>query len=114
MALITYKVTNPCGSAEDYHSIAVMERRYCHEGVDDAGATAPAVFPNPANETVTITATSGITTATITDMVGRSLQSASPRTNSTTIDVRNLPAGTYLLKMQVNGRMYHEKLLIAR
>ncbi len=63
-----------------------------------------AVFPNPANETVTITA-NNIKEIVVTNLLGEVVQSLKYKvqSNTATIDISKLPQGIYLLRVQTNN-----------
>jgi len=61
------------------------------------------IYPNPANETVTITA-NNITEAIVSNLLGEVVQSSKYKvqSNTATIDISKLPQGIYLLHVQTN------------
>lgn len=70
-------------------------------GVDDAAnAIAPALFPNPAADQLTITLPDAIGTINITvhDATGRAVQVLNALTGTERIDISELPAGCYILR----------------
>jgi len=62
------------------------------------------VYPNPANETVTITA-ENITEIVVSNLLGEIVQSSKYKvqSNTATIDISKLPLGIYLLRVQTNN-----------
>ena len=61
------------------------------------------IYPNPANETVTITA-NNIKEIVVTNLLGEIVQSLkyNVQSNTATIDISKLPQGIYLLRVQTN------------
>ncbi|NDI98679.1 T9SS type A sorting domain-containing protein [Flavobacterium sp. LaA7.5] len=73
------------------------------------------VYPNPANDLVTIKAGSNIVAhnVTIYDMSGKLLQQNNINSADNTVDVKGLPSGLYLLRVTgSNGNIYSHKLSI--
>jgi hypothetical protein len=70
-------------------------------GVNNVNSNKPtfSIFPNPAYDYLTITSTNIITQLTITNPLGQTISSQQPHTESTQIDVSNLPAGVYFLRV---------------
>lgn len=72
-----------------------------------------AVYPNPATNTVNITAPSKYTSIEFKDMLGRNAINTSIDTN-TSIDVAHLPRGMYILRMQANDQSVVTKKIILK
>lgn len=76
------------------------------------------VFPNPANNDVTISVdvkTAGALTIDIVDMIGRKVAAVSTDNSSggvstKHIETKNLPNGTYLVRINLNGTITNRKL----
>lgn len=74
------------------------------------------VFPNPANETVNISwnTTADETVVELIDISGRVISSQQVNGKSTTLNVSELPAGTYFVNVIADGQVSTAKLVIAR
>ncbi len=70
------------------------------------------IYPNPANETVTITA-ENLTEIAVTNLLGEVVQSSKfkVQSNTATIDISKLPQGIYLLRVQTNNGWQVGKVL---
>ncbi len=100
------------------------ETRYYYEeytnSVKDAKVTAGSidVYPNPAKNTLHLRTKLNEAAAAdilMTDMSGRMVKELHLPTAaqySTTVDVSNLPAGTYLLQMNAGGKMTTQKVVV--
>ncbi len=70
------------------------------------------IFPNPAKDWVYLS-TQETSSIALTDLVGKTWNLAIEKANeSTVLDVRNLPAGIYILNFSVNQTSFRYKLLI--
>ncbi len=69
------------------------------------------IFPNPATTILTLMAGDGQHLAEIYDLCGR-LQYSEIFRKNTTIDLRNLPAGVYLIKLYTDGETIVKKVVI--
>lgn len=79
-------------------------------------ATRAEVYPNPADNKIQIVLQSGSTgTATLYDMLGRSVSELNINANTTdyTLDTRNLATGQYNLVLQTNFSVQSKKVVIA-
>lgn len=74
------------------------------------------VFPNPANETVNISwnTTTDETIVELVDISGRVISSQQVNGTSTTLNVSQLPAGTYFVNVIADQQVSTAKLVIAR
>jgi hypothetical protein len=71
------------------------------------------IFPNPAKETVLITAVDIMEQIELYDLSGRILRTVTPKTIKTELKLGNLSSGVYLLKVRLkNGGTKTEKLII--
>jgi len=72
------------------------------------------VYPNPVTDWLTISHRN-VSSIRLTDMIGKSWYLSSEHsTESTSVDVRNLPSGIYLLSFSSNQILFRHKLLIQR
>jgi len=72
------------------------------------------IYPNPASDRVYLS-TQETSSIAVTDLVGKTWNLAIEKANkSTVLDVRNLPAGIYILNFSVNQTSFRYKLLIQR
>lgn len=69
------------------------------------------LFPNPTNELVHITSDTDIESVQLFNLQGKLLQQSLPQTNSLELDVRGLPAGIYLLRMNNGAQSVQKKLI---
>lgn len=67
-----------------------------------------AVYPNPASDFIKISASARIEGIEIYEAAGKKVQS---RLENDTIDVRNLPAGTYLINIRTENGNFSEKFI---
>ncbi|MCW3121794.1 MAG: hypothetical protein JWQ38_1286 [Flavipsychrobacter sp.] len=65
-------------------------------GIDKHNLTNIAVYPNPATNTIVVTNTEGCT-LTLYDAAGRQVMTTNEQHNMTVMDLKSLPAGSYLL-----------------
>ena len=67
-------------------------------GIDDVSTATLALHPNPARQTVSVTLPDPNGTLTLFDATGRQLMQRQTTSTATTLDVRTLPQGVYLLQ----------------
>ncbi|HET6992959.1 MAG TPA: T9SS type A sorting domain-containing protein, partial [Bacteroidia bacterium] len=83
-----------------------------------AGVPEPAMssqfslYPNPANTNVTVQTNSPATSIEICDMLGRTISSTVPNSNSTTINTSTLAEGVYLLRVKNKNSISTQKLSV--
>ncbi|MDQ3110342.1 MAG: T9SS type A sorting domain-containing protein [Bacteroidota bacterium] len=84
-------------------------------GITEA-ETAPSfsIYPNPANEQVTVQTYSNATQIEICDMTGRVVSSIIPNSTTTTIQTSQLATGIYLLKVRNGNAVTTQKLSVTR
>lgn len=72
-------------------------------GVDDVTKNSNVkVYPNPVNDVLSISFEQGISSVAIFNLLGQEVFSKSINANETTINVSNLAAGTYLVKVEID------------
>jgi hypothetical protein len=70
------------------------------------------VYPNPANEFLTIETKSGFATAQIYDIQGRKLQQFNLNNSKEQINISDLKPGMYIVSVMAGKQQYRRKLLI--
>lgn len=71
------------------------------------------VFPNPAQNNITVNSTAAIETIHIYNQTGQLVLSEQHTGSSTlTFSIAHLPAGIYFLSLQTNGQKIHERIVI--
>lgn len=94
------------GQAEDY-SIVVTENL----GVSENTLTGFSYFPNPTKDAVQLQSLKKIENAILYNLLGQKVLEKNAKTTSTTLDVSSLAAGTYILKVTVDGKIGSYKLI---
>ena len=80
-------------------------------GLNDVAATPSfGVYPNPANDFVTITDANGANVKVI-DMLGRTLISKVVKSTNETISINDLQTGMYMIQMIKDGKVSSQKLI---
>lgn len=69
------------------------------------------MFPNPTTDMVTITATKNIDSVSIYSVIGQEIKQIRPNTASTTVDVADLQAGIYVVKVTAEGATATSRLV---
>lgn len=67
------------------------------------------IYPNPASSSVTIISQSTVTKAEVVDLYGRTVKIMSP--NNNTVNIEDLPQGTYILKVSTVDGIKNLKLI---
>lgn len=88
----------------------VMLRR-TYVGVAENNAMHATVYPNPASALVTVENTQNVDSYELYNMTGALLRQANVGTKAFNLDVEDLPAGTYLLKINAEGSVQTRKLV---
>ena len=70
------------------------------------------VFPNPANDYVTVHVSSGEATATLIDMSGRVLNTRRILSTGSSLDLQPLPSGVYFLRIVSGADASLRKLIV--
>ncbi len=118
-SVISYVVTNPCGTATATHSMVVRSSAACNTGIANSAtiATSIEVYPNPNHGefTIAIQGNAINVVVTITDVAGKVVTEIHPK-NATDlkipVNLGNVAPGAYLLRVNVDGKMYHDKLIL--
>ncbi len=94
----------------DANVLAVFEK--IPSGINDASRTAFNVYPNPANDFVSVTV-DGNSVITIYDLSGKIVMKQNVTSNTNRIDVSSFAKGVYIVKAQnENGTVSSSKLII--
>lgn len=112
---IRYGVTNACGTTYATKAITVVagkEDNLANETMDEFAGIQ--VHPNPANSTISISLPANAIQAVITlsDYTGRVVAQATTQASAHSLDVNNLPSGTYILNITTDKQVLTEKLVI--
>jgi hypothetical protein len=101
-------VTNDCGTDTAY--------RFVPTGIDDPDrAQAIQVYPNPARDEVTIVSQTGKTgTLQLFDAQGKLLKAKDLKGNSYILDLHDLAAGMYILRIKSGDQTYNKPLQVIK
>jgi len=92
-------VTSDCGFGETVTSDVVSFTSEPTSSVDDFNIINLTIYPNPTNTNLNITASKTIEGIQVYNILGQLVLTANPNNSDVTIDVRNLNAGNYILKV---------------
>jgi len=81
-------------------------------GVNDKNAPSFNVYPNPAKDIVYISGTEGMANVTMFDLQGRVVKQVS--TQSSTIQVSDLPSGMYVIRIENNDITKNTRISVTR
>ncbi len=101
---VIYSVTNSCGTVRAIFPIIILSTSHCDSMtnvniITNLGAGTMQLFPNPAQTEITITAHK-INNVTISDLLGQSVYCHDYNNlEKILVNVANLPAGIYIVKM---------------
>jgi len=118
-ATISYSVTTICGIVTAQLALTVKSIDACNTGVNPLNVPSLAfkVYPNPSGGTFTvqIPATAHGSFITIMDMLGKVIETRIIPDNNpqnTIFDLRNVAAGSYLIKVTADDTIYRDKIVI--
>lgn len=115
-AVISYTVTNTCGSAAAMFAINVLPEATCHTGIDDKQLhTGLEVYPNPNAGTLMLLVHSAANEKvhiTVTDVTGRTIRELDIISNSLTTLTIEAPSGIYQLTALTPTGRYTVKLTV--
>ena len=83
-------------------------------GIDDITQQSWTMFPNPANEYVTIDRLPGSARVHIFDLTGKSVYSAAVESEQTTISTGHFANGIYIVQIVCNGTVESRKLIVKK
>ena len=113
-------VTNDCGSKEVCDEIIVKDRKCGFDprnssSKSDAAEFKADVFPNPANETIEVACSGYIPgtriAASLISTDGKVVKTIEEYSHNFKVDLGDLPSGLYVLRLNVNGTIFHEKIV---
>ncbi len=116
LALVSYTVTNSCGSVAATKMLTVIPEADCPSGITDrAVVNELQVFPNPAKGLLTVQLPDGVSVGqvVITDLPGRVVLRTGISARNAVISVAGLPAGVYILSLQIGHHTLRSKVTIA-
>ncbi len=95
--IISYSVANTCGTANAQKSILVTD---CATELENVGtAEELSIFPNPTFDNITISSTAPIYTVLVYNAIGQNVFSSSYKEKKVQIDLKHLPPGNYLIRI---------------
>jgi hypothetical protein len=115
-ATIIYSVTTACGTATASRSIHVLSAAECGVGVAGvSGLKQMTIYPNPTSGlfNIHLPVSQAGAIITLTDVSGRVVKVVNVLSNTTVVQVTlsDVPAGSYLVKVEADGVVYHDKIL---
>lgn len=72
------------------------------------------MYPNPANQQITLRFTEATADISIMNTVGQEIQSKSGLLNGESLDISNLAAGSYLVKITASGKSSIQSLMVTK
>ena len=83
-------------------------------GVDETHENAIAIFPNPASEMIQVRLPNGMESALIQliDLKGSILKHQTSFVGTSSINVSDLPAGSYIMRLEVQEAVLHQTIII--
>ena len=119
---ISYVVFNSCGSDTARYVVYFRTPAVCAAQVNSGVNIVEEemmVYPNPNNGIFTIELSQPYTSGelSITDVLGRVIETmpiAAQRTRVTALDLNNIAAGNYFIKVNVDGRIYRKKITVVK
>ncbi len=110
-AIISYTVTNPCGSDITTRTITILPEAGCPTWENTLSQTDIRIFPNPGNSMFALQLPQGMHAAvSISDVTGRVVQQFAANTSATfSLDV---PDGVYLVSVQTQHGVWNGRLVV--
>ena len=88
--------------------------QYCYDGypldISELGGKMIAVYPNPTKDVLNVTTSLNNVKFDLYDLTGRKLRSGENQKRSE-IDMKNLPIGVYILRVNYDGNIYNKKIV---
>jgi hypothetical protein len=69
------------------------------------------MYPNPVRNTLTIDANSSIQKVSVYNILGQEVMTASPKSNSTTLQTSALQKGAYMVRTEIDGNIATNKII---
>ncbi|MBX2906478.1 MAG: T9SS type A sorting domain-containing protein [Taibaiella sp.] len=110
-AVISYTLTNYCGSSTAAHTMTVLAPADCPTGIGTVTANNISIFPNPNTGSFTLQMSAYAEGyVNITDMTGRKVKELTARPNA---DVNlNVPPGGYVIEVVTAGERWYGKVVV--
>ncbi len=98
---VLYTVTNSCGSAIAKLPVIVLQTGLCSTGTNNLQEPLQDItlYPNPAQNSITITASEIINSVVISNLLGQDVFSGAYSTKEVVISLNQLPSGIYFVKI---------------
>ena len=119
-ATISYTVSTPCGNASATLSLIVRSVASCHVLVSPlTGVVSINIYPNPSNGTfqIELPGSEEKTTVTIIDALGKIVENRTTENTASekmTFDLRNVPSGSYMVKVMSGSTIYRGKIEVIK
>lgn len=117
--LYYWRVRSASGSTQGFYSVKFSFTTGTTIGLDEPSIQITKLFPNPANDVITISAitqNSGNATVTLSDKLGRTLYTSSVLISSNllqhVIPVNAIANGVYLLSIELDGKVISRKIAV--
>ena len=103
MSIVTYTVSNMCGSSNVQQLVNVV---VCPTGVGNVANEATiSVAPNPTSDDITITGSTKINSVAVYNVTGQKVFSGNYNSRSVNVSMKELPAGIYTIRVN-EGKIY--------
>ena len=102
--------SQPTGTSTVYIDNVLFSKK-AQTGLASAKLEKVGVFPNPTNNTFTVTSTGAIQEVILFNALGQAVFTSSPNATSASMDIANLPKGIYTIKAIINGVDTYNKLV---
>lgn len=108
---ITIIATNPTTTCKDTNMVTVT----VNEGILNADNQMVSLYPNPANQVVTVCCEEAMDNIAIYNTLGQRVMNTYDKAANTTLNVSSLPNGTYTVRLQTkSGKVMVQNIVIAR
>ncbi|MEO8148772.1 MAG: choice-of-anchor B family protein [Bacteroidia bacterium] len=115
MKLIFYTANQPGGQDILEVGIDKFEVVAGPSGIDELNVNAVRIFPNPANDYITINSQKALNTIQVCDVTGRIVLQKSQIENEAKVSIANLESGTYIVTVNLkDGSRLQQKLIVQR
>jgi hypothetical protein len=84
---------------------------YAALGVAKFETSSVKMYPNPVRNTLTIDANSSIQKVSVYNILGQEVMTASPKSNSTTLQTSALQKGAYMVRTEIDGNIATNKII---